>query len=100
VAIFVTANAGGFMGGMNALSDFTHETFFTPGSLKEIFKMCNYKDLKVYPFDYSFSSCLRRKLWNLIKSFIKFLVILQYDYPLKSWKEVIVDCAMFIIAKK
>ena len=68
-----------FKGGI-MYGDFTHETFFTARSLKQIFKLYDYSKIRIYPLYpviHGFFSLIRRIGFKVIDLFYKAILIFE-----------------------
>lgn len=64
-----TVNAASPMAARTVFGDFTHETVFTPESLAQVMRVCDF-DVKVFaekPVPHDFKSAVRAFLWSLYK---------------------------------
>ena len=87
--LIATVNAQSLFGGRAVFVDFTHEQGFTPGSLSQVMRICNFKDVKVYgdgPVAYDWRSGLRTILWSLIKELLKLYSVIERGTGRRMWK--------------
>lgn len=78
--LIATLNAQSLFGARGVFIDFTHEQGFTPGSLSQVMRTCNFEDVKVYgdgPVAYDWRSGLRTILWSLIKKLLKLYSVIE-----------------------
>lgn len=99
-----TLNSSGSFSGRNRYCDFTHEQGFTPGSLSQVLRVCNFKNIKVCgeePVIYDLRSFIRAVLWRVMKSIIKFYLIIERGTGRGLWKkDYILESRMFVVAEK
>jgi len=68
------------LAGTVTFGDFTHETHFTPGSLTQVLKSCNFMNVKAYeahPVPHTIVSSIRYYLWNVIRLLHTFLYAVE-----------------------
>lgn len=78
--IICTPNANSLFGFAYHCKDFTHETSFTPLSLRGIMEACNFKVIGIYPewpVAVDFQSTIRSLLWTLLKPLVIGLFLIQ-----------------------
>jgi SAM-dependent methyltransferase len=103
-ALILTPNAGSLFGANMAYIDFTHETSFTPVSLAQVLRICNYEDVKVYgdaPVAYDWRSGLRSILWCMARNLLRLYLTIERGTGRGLWKEsLIFEPRMFAVAMK
>lgn len=102
--LIATLNAQSLFGAKTVFIDFTHEQGFTPGSLSQVMRVCNFKDVKVYgdgPVAYDWRSGLRTILWSLTKEFLKLYSVIERGTGRGMWKhQNIYEPRIFTVGRK
>ena len=82
-------NAQSLFGAGMVSIDFTHEQGFTPTSLAQVLRVCNFVDVEVYgerPIVYDLRSALRAGLWWHIKQIIKLYRTIELGTGRGLWR--------------
>jgi 2-polyprenyl-3-methyl-5-hydroxy-6-metoxy-1,4-benzoquinol methylase len=102
--ILSTANMASLYGARTMFSDFTHETGFTPESLAQILRVCQYTAVKVYaenPIIHDFRSLLRAGLWGILAKLQQLYFYIERGTGRQLWKEqYIFTPRIFAVAEK
>ena len=102
--LIATANASSLFGASAVFVDFTHEQGFTPISLSQVLRICNFKDVEIYgerPIVYDFRSTIRAGLWWCIRKILNTYVIISYGTGRGMWKHYnIFEPRIFAVGKK
>jgi len=84
--------------------DFTHEQGFTPGSLSQVLRICDFQNIKVYgeePVIHDLRSFIRAMLWQIVKSILKVYLIIESGTGRGLWKkDYILEPKMFAVGEK
>lgn len=75
-----TLNAQCLLGAKIVFIDFTHEQGFTPSSLSQVMRVCNFQDVTVYgekPIVHDFRSAVRAGLWWCVEKLLKAYVTIE-----------------------
>lgn len=78
--LIATLNTQSLFGSSMLFVDFTHEQGFTPRSLSQVLRVCDFKDVKVYgekPIAHDFRSGVRVGLWWCITKILKTYRIIE-----------------------
>jgi 2-polyprenyl-3-methyl-5-hydroxy-6-metoxy-1,4-benzoquinol methylase len=84
-----TLNAGSLFGSSTLYIDYTHEQGFTPNSLCQVLRVCNFNDVAVYgdgPVAYNLGSMIRVCLWRLTKKLLKLYLTIERGTGRGMWK--------------
>jgi cyclopropane fatty-acyl-phospholipid synthase-like methyltransferase len=99
-----TVNAQSLFGASTVFIDFTHEQGFTTGSLAQVMRVCNFKDVEVYgekPAAHDFKSAIRCGLWWCTKKILKAYVTIERGTGRKMWKHSdIFEPRIFAVGRK
>lgn len=99
-----TVNAASLFGTAAVYVDFTHEQGFTPISLSQVLRVCNFENVQVHgdgPIAHDIRSFLRVCLWKITKEFLKVYLRVEAGTGRDFWKqEVILEPRMFAVAEK
>ena len=102
--LIATGNAGSLFGVTTVFIDYTHEQGFTPHSLSQVLRVCNFAEVEVYgdgPVAYDLRSAIRVVLWNLVKKLLKLYLIIERGTGRGMWKRNnIFETRMFAVAKR
>lgn len=102
--LIATVNAQSLFGARGLFITLTHEQAFTPESLSEVMRICNFKDVKVYgdvPVAYDWRSALRTILWSLTKEFFKLYSVIERGTGRGMWKhQNIYESRIFAVGTK
>jgi len=80
ILLIGTNNAMSLFSASGVFFDFTHEVGFTPNSLAQIMRVCNFNNVRVYgesPIVYNFLSAIRRLLWFIVTSALKTYITIE-----------------------
>jgi len=75
-----TVNAMSLFGASGVFIDFTHELGFTPNSLVQIMRVCNFNNVRAYgekPAVYDFMSAMRGFLWFIVSKALKAYITIE-----------------------
>jgi len=84
-----TVNAASLFGSAIVYIDYTHEQGFTPNSLRQVLRVCNFSDIEVYgdePIVHDFRSAIRVLLWKLVRKVLKFYLLIERGTGRGMWK--------------
>lgn len=102
--LILAPNASSLFGANMVYIDFTHETSFTPVSLTQVLRICDYKDVKVYgdaPVAYDWRSGLRSILWRMTRNFLRLYLAIERGTGRNLWKQsLIFEPRIFAVARK
>jgi 2-polyprenyl-3-methyl-5-hydroxy-6-metoxy-1,4-benzoquinol methylase len=87
--ILPTVNARSLFGAGIVFIDLTHEIGFTPESLSQVLRVCNFKDVRVYgekPIPHDFRSAVRSGLWWLLLRIFKFYIYVEQGTGRGLWR--------------
>jgi len=87
--LICTINAQSLFGARTVFIDFTHEQGFTPISLSQVLRICNFEDVKVYgekPIAHDFKSAVRAGLWWGANKMLKVYVTIERGSGRGLWK--------------
>lgn len=97
-------NTQSLFGARLVFIDFTHEQGFTPGSLSQVMRVCNFKDVEVYgdgSVVHDWRSGLRTILWSLTKEFLKLYSVMERGTGRGTWKyQNIYEPRIFVVGRK
>lgn len=99
-----TLNSQSLFSGRSLYCDFTHEQGFTPDSLSQVLRVCNFKNIQVYgeePVVYDLRSFIRFILWWMVKSVLKLYLVIESGTGRGLWKrDYILEPRMFAFGEK
>jgi SAM-dependent methyltransferase len=75
-----TLNAQSLLGARGIFIDFTHEQGFTPESLTQVMRVCNFEDVAIFgerPIIHDFRSALRAGLWWVLVQILRAYSIIE-----------------------
>jgi len=102
--LICTVNAQSLFGARTVFIDFTHEQGFTPISLSQVLRVCNFEDVKVYgekPIAHDFKSAVRAGLWWGAKKMLKVYVTIERGSGRGLWKHSdIFEPRIFAVGKR
>jgi cyclopropane fatty-acyl-phospholipid synthase-like methyltransferase len=102
--LITTLNTQSLFGAHTVFNDFTHEQGFTPSSLSQILRVCNFSDITVSgekPIIHDLRSAIRAVLWWGIEKILKLYVIIERGTGRGLWKHHdIFEPRIFALAKK
>lgn len=101
--IICTPNANALFGFAYYSGDFTHETAFTPLSLRGIMEACNFKVIGLYPewpVAVDFQSTVRVLVWALLKPLITGLFLIQSGTDLWRSGNLLLENFFFAVGEK
>ena len=102
--IISTLNGSSLFGASLYHSDFTHETGFTPTSLRQVLSTCHFKDIEIFgeePVIYDFKSTARFFVWRCVKMILKLYMTIEHGTGRGIWKtHHIFEPRMFAVASK
>lgn len=103
-ALLATLNAQSLFGTTTLFCDFTHEQGFTPKSLSQVMRVCNFQDVVVYgekPIVHDLRSAVRAGLWWCTKKLLKAYLTIERGTGRGMWKhDNILEPRIFAVAKK
>ena len=92
------------MGSSGVWIDFTHEQGFTPTSLSQVLKVCDFEDVELYgeaPVVHDFRSFARSCLWKVTKVLLRAYLVVEGGTGRDMWrKQTILERRMFALARK
>jgi SAM-dependent methyltransferase len=104
MVIISTANMASLYGARTAYLDFTHETGFTPQSLSQILRVCQFIDVTIIgenPIIHDFRSMFRAGLWWILVKFQRLYFYIERGTGRQLWKgQYIFTPRIFAVAKK
>ena len=104
LVIIATLNAASLFGSNFIYIDFTHEVGFTPESLMQVMRLCNFMNVNVYgetPIIHDIRSFIRAVLWSIVKGIIKIYTVIERGTGRELWKnENIFEPRIFAVGKK
>lgn len=99
-----TVNAASLFGAAAVYFDFTHEQGFTPSSLSQVIRICNFENVQIRgdgPVAHDIRSFLRVCLWNIMKMLLKGYLRVEAGTGRELWKqEVILEPRIIAVAEK
>ncbi len=101
--IICTPNANALFGFAYHSGDITHETSFSPISLRIVMEACGFRDIEIlpeWPVAIDFQSTTRVILWNIIKPIIKALFVIQSGTDLLRSGNLLLENYMFAVGRK
>lgn len=104
LTIISTLNASSLFGSRSVYINLTHELGFTPESLSNVMRICNFEGVKIYPDSpvvHDLRSGVRAFFWWLIKKFLKGYITIERGTGRGLWKrQDIFEPRIFAIGKK
>lgn len=103
-ALLATLNTQSLFGTTTLFCDFTHEQGFTPKSLSQVMRVCNFQDVVVYgekPIVHDLRSAVRAGLWWCTKRLLKAYLTIERGTGRGMWKhDNILEPRIFAVGKK
>lgn len=103
-ALLATVNAESLFGSKAMFVDFTHEQIFTPTSLSQVMRVCDFQDVVVYgekPVIHDLKSAIRSVLWWGLGKLLKIYTAIEKGTGRGIWKQSgIFESRIFVIGKK
>jgi 2-polyprenyl-3-methyl-5-hydroxy-6-metoxy-1,4-benzoquinol methylase len=101
--IINTENAASLFGASRVFIDFTHEQGFTPISLSQVLRVCDFEQVRIYPNSpvHSFSSWVRVQMWKVVERMLKMFLVIECGLGkgLKK-RDILLEPRMFAVAEK
>jgi len=99
-----TPNPQSLFGAKVVFIDFTHEQGFTPSSLSQVMRVCNFQDVTIYgekPIVHDFRSAVRAGLWWCVEKLLKAYVTIEQGTGRGMWnRQNILESRIFAVGKK
>lgn len=86
--LVATPNANSLSGLFSTFGDFTHELVFTPRSLSQVLRICNFLNVEVYgmgPIACDIRSGIRTILWKFLKTAYKVWFVIERGTGRSIW---------------
>lgn len=103
-ALLATINVQSLFGTTTLFCDFTHEQGFTPKSLSQVMRVCNFQDVVVYaekPIVHDLRSAVRAGLWWCTEKLLKAYLTIERGTGRGMWKhDNILEPRMFVVGRK
>ena len=103
-ALIATLNTQSLFGNTTLFCDFTHEQGFTPKSLSQVMRVCNFQDVVVYgekPIVHDLRSAVRAGLWWCTKRLLKAYLTIERGTGRGMWKhDNILEPRIFAVGEK
>lgn len=104
IALISTVNAQSLFGSAVVFVDFTHEQGFTPTSLSQVMRVCNFEDVRVFgekPAAHDIRSFFRSVLWTITKKILRIYLVIESGTGRGCWKNNdILEPRMFAVGCK